>query len=142
MKSFGFALMFILLIVGNRPIFSQVKQSPKIEVIFDCECDDMVGTIYATEIRDILSVSPRYKLSPKSRGTKSDFEGYTLKVTTVSADKDNMSIALSYAVLYSRVDFFLGNSVQVCGKSVIKECAATTIASMDQIIAKWSEPKK
>jgi hypothetical protein len=36
------------------------QQPTRIPVVFDCNCDDAVGSLYATAFRDLLAASPRY----------------------------------------------------------------------------------
>jgi len=111
----------------------------RVKVKFSCDCDDHVGALYATALRDSLATSPRFIETPDESELKSDGSKdrlYHLVIQVVSVDIENppggRQAALS--VVFTFAGTLLGQRVQVCGAQSVAQCAASTLASFDEVL--------
>lgn len=129
------AFVFLLLCV---PAFAQ--STKKIGVVFNCDCDDITGELYASAMRDLIARSPRFEAV--SKGEIKDDKGkvvlYNWRIRAVSIDPTSVASGQSAAIA---VVFLLGDSiyismiVQTCRKTAASECAADALASFDKAIS-------
>ena len=118
---------------------SAVCHAERVKVRFSCDCDDQVGSLYATALRDTLAASPRFIETPdESEPGSAESKGrlYHLVIQVVSVDIENPpgghQAALS--VVFTFAGTMLGQRVQVCGAQSVAHCAASTLASLDKLL--------
>ena len=128
------ALAFLLFL---SPIGSLGQSTQKIGVKFSCTCNDTVGARYATAVRDLIAVSPRYKLvGDFVEGSKSA-RVFNMGIRVVSLDPQGGSpgngTALATVITWGYL--YATNTLQICTSEAVQTCAANTIATLDSEVA-------
>ena len=116
-----------------------LARAERIKVRFSCSCEDQVGARYATALRDLLASSPRYTETPyasEPKGPDSKEKIYHWEIQVVSIDVDDPALGHQSAlsVVFMVDDVLLSHHIQTCGASVVSQCAATTLASLDKLL--------
>lgn len=130
-------VLVLCFLLVSLPTFAQ--QKPKIKVVFECSCDDPVGSLFATAFRDALANSPRYIETDKaeikdSAGKTVEFH-FKISVVSVDGGTSNSGISTALSDVFLVGDnFYLNNMVQSCGRDRIALCAASLLSSLDGII--------
>jgi len=130
MKFIAFFALFCASIV--------LAQAPaKTPVHFDCSCDDNIGARYATAVRDLIAVSPRYQSTGAFKeGSGADTKwNYGIRVTSINPFNDEGNSSTALAVVFTYGELYLDSYIQVCGVAKIQSCAATTIAMLDKRVS-------
>lgn len=137
MKKLSFAMVLAL----TFPLINAQEPS-KIPVFVDCTCDDAVGALYATALRDAIANSPRYTEAPGYYRTgpapkRDKIRNWSISVVAMDDDSQNPghSSALSVVILLGP-DLFIQQFVQVCGRERAATCAARTLADLDNQVHK------
>jgi hypothetical protein len=129
------ALVFLLLSATSLGL-----APTKTGIYIDCTCEDAIGALYATALRDVVANSPRYRLARFARERSADYQSFTenfvIHIVTVDINRDRPGVSTAISVAYSMTDIFLGNSVQTCGRERVQVCAETTLADADGTITK------
>jgi hypothetical protein len=116
------------------------QESAKTRVVFDCQCEDAVGHLYATAFRDVLATSPRYTQTALAESKKADGSAlYSWHLQAISLDPEDgadagHSTVLSLVILVGN-DTFISHLVQTCGINVVTKCASQTLAYVDDAIS-------
>jgi hypothetical protein len=116
---------------------SSSQETHRLKVVFDCTCNDPVGSLFATAFRDALARSPRY-----IEGTAAEEKDETGKVKTlnrrvvaISLDPGEKGIntVLSIVFLVGK-DIYISNRVMSFGRSNAENAARDALAGMDDAI--------
>jgi hypothetical protein len=137
--SFPFArirrrLSWFVLFALSSPCSSQTEKTP---IYIDCACDDQVGQLYATALRDAVATSPRFTEASvkevKSPDGKTSVYNLVLAIVTLDVETPpgGHSTAIS-AVLLMGNNFLFAQWVQACGRNVVQSCAEATLANLDR----------
>ena len=102
-------------------------QSPKTDIAIHCVSlpGDVVGGQLCSALKLALARSPRYEeadLNP---------QGWQIRLATMGID-DNKGTAVSMTLVYHSM--YVVNTVQVCGASVISDCAQGMLSDSDDHI--------
>lgn len=111
-----------------------LAQAPtKIKIYVNCTCNDMVGARYATALRDVIARSPRYQLTSAAiEGTgKDEIYSWVLNIVSVDDGNNNEGVSSAISVVLELGGYLSAQRVQTCGRAVIENCAATTLANAD-----------
>lgn len=102
-------------------------QTTKTDIAIHCVSlpGDIVGGQLCSALRDALARSPRYQ--EVDRNT----QGWQLRLATMGID-DNKGTAVSMTLVYRAM--YVVNTVQVCGASVIPDCAQGMLSDSDDHI--------
>jgi hypothetical protein len=128
-------MVLIFLSLLTLPAFAQTQ---KIPIYFSCTCDDVVGSSYASAMRDLIATSPRYRpiysSSEMIDGKKVD--RFHISVVSVDPSDNNLGLttALS-AVFLIGDDYFLANRIQTFPASRAQDAARNTLAVFDNMVA-------
>lgn len=131
-------LACLVLLFASAITFGQnVQKSNKTRIHFSCSCDDVVGSRYATALRDLIASSPRYELAASAEikpNNAKEPTTYNWQLSVVSVDLDQPAAghatALSVVLLIGNT-FYWTNWVQTCGAHATSDCAAMTLADID-----------
>ena len=134
--TFTAKLGVVMLILSPLSALAQAKMN----VFFTCQCDDPVGSEFATAFRDLLATSPRFQevSNPETKDENGKVKSLAITVKVVSVDDKSpgstggVATALSTVVLIR--DVYFNQQVQTCGRNVVKECAAATLAFVDKLM--------
>lgn len=130
----------LLLCLLSSCAFGQTK--PKTKIKFVCNCDDKVGTLFATAFRDALAKSPRYEETSISQSGSGKDVTYNWVVEGISIDladppQGNAS-AFSIVLKLGNILYF-DQWVQTCGTQMIDSCVNTLFASIDRDLTKYQQ---
>jgi hypothetical protein len=102
-------------------------QTTKIDIAIHCVSlpGDIVGGQLCSALRDALAKSPRYQEADRNP------QGWQLRLATMGID-DNQGTAVSMTLVYHAI--YVVNTVQVCGASVIPDCAEGMLSDSDDRI--------
>jgi hypothetical protein len=132
-------LLSAALLASLAPVLPAQNQPGKISVKFDCQCDDRVGMLFATEVRDLISKSPRYRLvqTLAPHGGSDWVHAPEMHLDVISFDALNSGdyAAFSEAITVGE-ELFLSHRVQVCGLKSVRGCAQDTFAAFDAAVQK------
>lgn len=109
----------------------------KIKVHLNCTCEDVVGSKYATALRDLIATSPRYIAADNfvdGTGTTAVWN-YGLRIVTLDPSNGKTGVSTVIAVTITWGPIFLDSLVQTCGDEVAKSCASSTFASLDKDVS-------
>ncbi len=119
-------------------------QEPKrIKVVFECQCDDDVGRLYATAFRDLLASSPRFVEATNSAEVDSNgaIIDFNWKVVVVSIDpSDNKRgdrTAMSVVFLRGN-STFVTSLVQTAGRLRVEDAARSALSHLDSEVHAWN----
>jgi hypothetical protein len=129
-------LLLCLVFTAN---FAFAQQQHRTPVYFGCTCDDTVGSLYATQFRDLLASSPRYRsVSSTKQGKLADGE-YYWQVSVVTIDPENGDpghhTAIGVVILIGNA-YFVTQYTQFCSRERAADCAANTLADLDKEVSK------
>jgi len=118
---------------------SAACSAQRVKVKFSCDCDDQVGALYATALRDSLAASPRFvetpdESEPKGDGSKDRLYHLVIQVVSVDIENPPGGHQTALSVIFTFAGTVLGQRVQVCGASSVAQCAASTLASFDKVL--------
>lgn len=103
----------------------------KIPIGLICKCDQMIAAQYASKLRDLLAISPRYKEQKDAK----NYRGWKINVVTASVqpgDANYPVIAISSVLTLG--DFYIAQEITICGQDQVDHCAAITLANADSDI--------
>jgi len=128
-------LTSIVCVTQAMQIQAQDGESQKrIPVFFSCNCPDEVGKLYATALRDLLAKSPRYFESASPDLTGGTIDGppkLSIVVTSMDPIGDGKFMAHSEVALLG-ASTYLYSTVAWCPKTKVDNCAASTLAALDE----------
>lgn len=112
---------------------AQMEMPSKTAIYIDCTCEDMVGALYATALRDAIARSPRYSLasSPSEGSGKNLKYNWTLSIVSINDTAGSTGISTAISTVLNIGDIMFGQHIQSCGIDMVTSCAATTLASAD-----------
>ena|ERR1700677_4520177 len=90
----------------------------------------MIGTELCSALRDAVATSPRYQEVAASP------DGYQLKVTTISLDK-NVDTAAAMVLVWN--GYYINSGVQTCGSNKVVNCAQSMTSSFDDDITSFEK---
>jgi hypothetical protein len=107
-------------------------QTTKIEIATHCVSlpDDLVGGQLCSALREAVAKSPRYQEAV------SNPQGWQIRLASIGID-DNNGTAVSMVLMYHAI--FVANTVQVCGASVISDCAQGMLSDSDDHIRSFEK---
>lgn len=116
---------------------------PKIGVKFVCTCNDMVGARYATAIRDLIAVSPRYAAANDFVEGPANARVFNMGIRAITLDPQvgSPGNGTAVAVTITWGYLYINNILQICTSESVKECAENTIASFDAAVATIQPPQ-
>jgi hypothetical protein len=102
-------------------------QTTKIKIAIHCVSspEDVVGGQLCRALREAVAKSPRYQEAV------SNPQGWQIRLATMGID-GNMGTAVSMVLIYHAI--YTVNIVQVCGASVISDCAQGMLSDSDDHI--------
>ncbi len=110
------------------------QQAPRIPVVFDCHCNDRVGALYATAVRDLLAESPRFAETRTAEGEdatgKFPIWNWHLSVISLDPEKTGKYSAISVVILMGKTRF-VDQQIQWCPSNDVAGCATTTLSALD-----------
>jgi hypothetical protein len=133
------AAVLTTLVFGVLPLVNAQAQE-KTKIAFQCQCSQPVAAMYASKVRDLLAISPRYV---EGKFSDKEPEGWKLSVVTTnipSGDLAPSSVAMS--IVLTLGGFLVSHDVQVCGTQKVDVCASTTLADLDSDIQSSPFSKK
>jgi hypothetical protein len=98
----------------------------KTKIAFNCACDDVVGSRYATAFRDLLAKSPRYEETDISKDAAWD-----LQVVSVDVDRTDSGHETAISFTINRHGLYRDSWVSVCGSNKVSSCAADDFSALD-----------
>jgi hypothetical protein len=114
------------------------QESGKIRVKVICSCDDNVGQMYASALRDALATSPRYKETSEDSFKKPDgtiaYYPFTIDAVSLDPSGNNNGQETVVSVALTVGSMYLTNLVQYCPVAKVAECAHRALASLDRAI--------
>ena len=107
-------------------------QTTKIGIAIHCVSlpDDVVGSQLCSALREAVAKSLRYQEAVGNQ------QGWQIRLATMGID-DNQATAVSMTLIYHAI--YVVNTVQVCGASVIKDCAQGMLSDSDDHIRSLEE---
>jgi len=107
-------------------------QTTKIDLAIHCVSlpEDVVGGQLCSALREAVAKSPRY------HEAVSNPQGWQIRLATMGID-DNKGTAVSMVLLYRAI--YVVNTVQVCGASVIGDCAQGMLSDSDDHIKSFEK---
>jgi hypothetical protein len=102
-------------------------QTTKIGIAIHCVSlpDDVVGSQLCNALREAVAKSLRYQEAVSNQ------QGWQIRLATMGID-DNQATAVSMTLIYHAI--YVVNTVQVCGASVIRDCAQGMLSDSDDHI--------
>lgn len=118
---------------------AQIPKKILSKVVISCTCQDSVGILYHSALKDAIALSPRFALSTLlEEKTSAKSGGHFIHISVVSIDDSvsgsSDSVALSVAYLVGDA-VFLGQQVQTCNKFNLTACATATLSGLDAYLA-------
>ena len=106
-------------------------QTPKTDIAIHCVSfpGDVVGGQLCSALRLAVARSPRYEEAVNEEAVNP--QGWQLRLATMGID-DNKGTAVSMTLVYHAI--YVVNTVQVCGASVIPDCAQGMLSDSDDHI--------
>ena len=110
-------------------------QTPKTEIAIHCVAlpGDVVGGQLCSALRLAVARNPRYEEAVTNP------QGWQLRLATMGFD-DNKGAAISMTLVYRAM--YVVNTVQVCGASVIPDCAQGMLSDSDDHIRLFEKAVK
>jgi hypothetical protein len=110
-------------------------QSTKTDIAIHCASlpEDVVGGQLCSALRDAVAKSTRFREAARNP------EGWQLRIATTGID-DNKGSAVSMTLVYHAL--YVVNTVQVCGASVIPDCAQGMLSDSDDHIRLFEQAVK
>jgi hypothetical protein len=110
-------------------------QTTKTDIAIHCVSlpEDVVGAQLCTALREAVARSPRYKEAVSNR------QGWQIRLATMGI-YDNKGTAASMVLIYHAM--YVVNTVQVCGESVIRDCAEGMLSDLDDQIRLFEKAAK
>ena len=110
-------------------------QTTKTDIAIHCVSlpEDVVGVQLCTALREAVARSPRYQEALSNR------QGWQIRLATMGI-YDNKGTAASMILIYHAM--YVANTVQVCGESVIRDCAEGMLSDSDDHIRSIEEAAK
>jgi hypothetical protein len=133
-----FALGALILVSGLGS--GQSKRPAKVGIIVSCSCDDPVGRLFATSVRDVIARSPRYFLATEKtqKGANGVQIGLNFDLNVITMDSDDKTNPKGNATIVSSVLLIDGTYVdhflQNCGSTRTEACAKDLLAGFDEDI--------
>ena len=128
-----------VLLCAFCPAYAQKTTLPRTQVVFSCQCDDAVGQLYATDLRDLLATSPRYVQTDNAVVTDSAGKvlhyRWHLQVLSMDPSESNsgQDSVISVAILLGNT-IFMTQDVQWCPIGQAEGCARSTLAGFDSYV--------
>ena len=124
----------VFVITGASFALAQAQHREK--VVFNCTCNDAVGALYATALRDLFANSPRFveAFTAEEKDKAGKVSGYNWKISVVSMDPsaDNLGHTAALSVVFLLGDYgFVSQWIQICSRPEVKGCAEATLANFD-----------
>jgi hypothetical protein len=110
-------------------------QSTKTDIAIHCASlpEDVVGGQLCSALRDAVAKSTRFREAARNP------QGWQLRIATTGID-DNKGSAVSMTLVYHAL--YVVNTVQVCGASVIPDCAQGMLSDSDDHIRLFEQAVK
>jgi hypothetical protein len=110
-------------------------QTPKTDIAIHCVAlpGDVVGGQLCSALRLAVARNPRYEEAVTNP------QGWQLRLATMGFD-DNKGAAISMTLVYRAM--YVVNTVQVCGASVIPDCAQGMLSDSDDHIRLFEKAVK
>ena len=110
-------------------------QTTKTDIAIHCVSlpEDVVGGLLCTALREAVARSPRYQEAI------SNPEGWQVRIATTGIC-DNKGTAASMILIYHAI--YVANTIQVCGDSVVRDCAEGMLSDSDDHIRLLEEAAK
>jgi hypothetical protein len=124
------SLAFIVLLTS-----AAFGQTPKTDIAIHCVAlpGDVVGGQLCSALRLAVARNPRYEEAVTNP------QGWELRLATMGFD-DNKGAAISMTLVYRAM--YVVNTVQVCGASVIPDCAQGMLSDSDDHIRLFEKAVK
>jgi hypothetical protein len=102
-------------------------QTTKTDIAIHCVSlpEDVVGGQLCSALREAVAKSPRYQEAV------SNPQGWQIRLATMGI-ADNNGTAVSMILIYHAI--YVANTVQVCGASVVSDCAQGMLSDSDDHI--------
>ena len=110
-------------------------QTTKTDIAIHCVSlpEDVVGGQLCTALREAVARSPRYQEAV------SNPQGWQIRLATMGI-YDNKGTAVSMVLIYHAM--YVVNTVQLCGESVIRDCAEGMLSDSDDHIRLFEKAAK
>lgn len=136
-------LKWFVLLLACIPISSVAfgQNRDKTRIFFVCDCQDPVGILFASSLRDTIANSTRYELGrtadqPRFDGKEGKTYNLVLHIVTVDAGSEgNQGHSTAISATITIADIYWGQFVQVCSETRVTPCAISSLAMTDSVIS-------